>query len=433
MANPAPTSTRAGEFFIKVRGFSKSLSISLANQIISSASNFGILLYLLRELEKLEFGTYSLGFATILLISGCTVSLFSVPLAINLPRLPVDQRKAYTLNQLVISGAIGGLIVLIGLAASWTLEAYLPATEIYLAVALSSAFYGLRDLLSRLAFSERKESVVLTSTTISSVTIFLGFFLTNILNQRLTDETSLLIYAASQFTGLLTTYLLLKLPKISSITTAGLKDSFIRSWGGGKWNLMTNITYNLRTQAHNFISAPILGFVALAEINAARTFVTPAILLIPPLSQIVTPRLAQLRTTNPSRLLRISTLTTLTLLAICLIYAATLLPLLPWALPIITDGKYPDIDNLIFLWCANTILLSVRNGLSITLEVTENFKEIFKCNLISAVFAIIASTTLSLHLGGEGALIALISTELLLCILLTATLKRQSPRLKLGI
>ena len=79
---------------------------------------------------------------------------------------------------------------------------------------------------------------------------------------------------------------------------------FKELWKGGKWGSFTNIVYTIRSQAHTIIATILIGPVGVGNLNAARLFITPAVMVIPVISQLAMPRLSVLRETNKSNLMK---------------------------------------------------------------------------------------------------------------------------------
>jgi O-antigen/teichoic acid export membrane protein len=410
------------------KAFGKALSVSLLNQLVSSGTHFAIVLYLVRVMEKSDFGLYGLGFALMLVLAGLISSSVAVQFVVNVPDQPQEQRLDYALHHAIAVFLLGlGLVALGALvsAAPWRMViGGASLREIMFPLALSAAFYSQRDLLMRVAYSERRETVVLVSSiavSIGTATVFTLFWQAG---QPLSVGHTLIALALGQAAGCLVALLLLPLP-YRSFTVKGLGQAFLDCWGGGKWNFLTNVVYNVRTQAHNFVVAPLLGLGALAEINAARVLVTPAVMVIPPLSQVLMPRLAGKRGSDAPAMTRYAMTTIGGLATVAFLYAALLLALLPWVLPLVLGEAYQNAGVLVMAWCVVAVTLAVRNGLTLVLEVVRAFRDLLWANLAAAVSALVLVTALAIGLGSLGAIAALAIAELFLCTLLLKLLKRQ--------
>lgn len=411
------------------KAIGKALSVSLLNQLISSGTNFAVVLYLVRVMEKSAFGIYSLGFALMLLLSGLILSSIAVQYVVNLPDQPQQERAGYAVhhaNAVVVLG-----ICLLMIAA---LVMALPADQftglasvqaIAMAVAAAAALYSVRDFLVRVAYSARREDYVLYSSVTIAVAVVLGYLaLRQGGTPGITAADGLLVLGFGYAAGAVVLALLLKLP-LASGSWRGVVMAFRESWRGGKWNVVTNVVYNIRSQAHNFIVAPLLGMAALAEVNAARVLVTPAVMAIPPLSQIIMPRLAEKRAQGASIRGRHTVLTIAVLAGFAAVYTLVLVPLLPWVLPLTLGGAYQHTGTLVVIWCLVAIVSAARNALTIVFQVAKRFRGLMLANSVAAAFAVAMAAFLSWRVGAAGAVMALGMAELVLCLLLIWLLQVQ--------
>lgn len=417
----------------KLRGnlaLGKALSVSALNQVVSSGTNFAIVLYLVRVMEKPDFGLYSLGFALILLLAGLISSSIAVQFVVNLPDQPREQRGEYAMHHSTAVFVLGTALVIVGLlivAPSAPLHiGGVDLQKIVLPLVIAAAFYSQRDMLMRVAYAERREIVVLASTLAVTGGVAGVFIYQSLVHQPISAVGGLFAIVVGQLSGCVAALLLLRLP-YKKLNFIGLRHAFTDSWSGGRWNILTNIVYNLRAQAHNFVVAPLLGMAALAEINAARVLVTPAVMAIPPLTQILMPRLADKRNQGVGAITRYAVLAIGGLAAVSLLYSLLLLTALPWVLPLTLGGSYQNVGGLVIAWCLVTVVLALRNGLTIVLQVIRAFRDLLIANVAAAVMAIGCSIALATSFGSLGAIIALAVAEIGLCVFLVKLLRKRLP------
>lgn len=410
----------------RFKNLGRALSISVLNQVISSGTNFAIIVYLVRSLDKEQFGLYSLGFALTLLVAGLTSSLISTQFVVNLPDQAIDQRRIYAAGHAVALlvlgfGAVGFGALLIWLQIPLQLGA-VDLRPLLLPVTVSAGFFALREFFVRVAYSEREETIALLSSISVACAVIVSFGLLAIKQHPIFAQTAIYIYGGGQFFGALVALLLLRLPR-HGVSKAGLTTAFRDSWPGGRWNILTNLIYNVRTQVHNLLVGPILGAVALAEVNAARVLVTPAIMMIPPLTQILLPRLAEKRNQGVDRLFRIALMFVGLLAAIASAYSLILLAGLSWIIPLVLGDQYAHVGPLVLAWCVVALLLASRNGLTIALQALRAFRDLMLANLISAIFAVLAAIIMIQLFFAPGAVWALAISELVLCVVLIAMIR----------
>jgi len=373
-------------------------------------------------MDKAEFGIYSLGFATMLLLAALISSSIAVQYVVNLPDQPEMERSSYAVNHVNAVAVLSiGLVSIAGfltllpghlLFGSSGLEAVAVVTL------CACAAYSLREILVRIAYSAKEELYVLYSSILLLAVVIIEFAVVHqFMDRGMSARRALTVLAIGYAISTVLLVFLLRLP-LSVSCWFGLKKAFLDSWRGGKWSLMTSFVHNLRLQAHNFIVAPLLGLAALAEINATRVLVTPALMAIPPVSQIIMPMLAELRAKGISIAGKQTAATVAGLVGLASLYAILLIPFLPWLLPLLLGESYQDTGNLVALWCLVAILMAARNGVTLALEVARRFRGLMVVNVIAAAAAAVLAALLAWSLGAAGAIVAIGVAELILCLLL---------------
>ena len=405
----------------------KSLSISFISQAVSSLTNFCIVLYLVRVLDKIQFGQYSFGFALILFISGLICAFIGVQFVVNLPDQPLESRATYTLHHLVLI-IMGGFIILclafISKIIIKTTFSDLSVLKLIFPIAVASVLYALHDLLMRFAFSERREGLVFGSNVVVAVTITALFLAISVTGHSINASSALYTYAIGQAAGSIQAIIIFNLPWCD-VNLPKIIQAFYDSWAGGRWHILTTLVYSLRAQTHNFVIAPILGFAALAEVNAARLLLTPAIMAIPPSTQVIMPRLAEQRVKGNKKLFQTSMIWIVTLFSIAIIYSMLLLFLSPWVVPLALGKEYSHVGPLILIWCFAIMFFAFRNGVSVALLVIRSFRQLFYANIVATILTVVFAITLSRIFGAGGAVFAFAFSEFLLSIILFVLLRTQ--------
>ena len=402
------------------------LALSGASQMLNSLTNFAIVLYLVRVLSKDDFGLYSLGFAAYLVIAAIIAAVFAVQYVVNNPDQPEQDRSAYAMHHVVAVAMVATLVILVAaflkiaistLATEPGSGLFHELLELALPVSVAVAGFATRDMLLRVAFVGRKEWVVFGSAVSAAAILGLAFFLANILSVPPSAPLALVFVALGQFAGALLVLAMLGLPW-RRLSLPGMRHTFADAWRGGRWHAMTSIVYSIRTQAHQFVILPIVGLTALAEINAARILVTPAVMVIPPLYQVVMPRLADMRGSDPNHMQRATLLTVGGLVSVAFVYSAILLFALGWVLPLSLGHDYAHLGPVVTAWCVFTMFLAARNGLTMGLEVSKAFRALLTVNSVAALVAVALAAGLAILWGGLGAVWGLALAELTLCVLL---------------
>ncbi len=402
------------------------LLISGSSQAISSLTSFAVVLFLVRTLDKNAFALYSIGFAASLILSAIFIAFFSTQYLVNRPGHAPGQQTRYA-AQYVLATAVSclGILILSFFLASVPANAILTADFLGLAPAsaLLMAGFAIKDMATRIAFTEHREWLALISALTAALSALAGFVVTTRLLPGLQAQPALYVIAFSQLCAAALLLLLLRLPW-RKLSLDRVRLAYVDAWQGGRWHALSSIVYSLRTQAHNLLVVPILGFSALADINAARILLTPAIFLIAPIYQVAMPRLAGIAKDSPSRVPRYVHLLSAGLLGIALLYSLLLLSTMHWLIPLLLGESYVDLDLLVFSWCLFTLFVATRNGLAMGLEVLKDFKAILKANSIAAIVSIGLVGAMSVFWEGPGAIIALAVAEFSLCVLLYRAFRR---------
>ncbi|MEF8761572.1 MAG: hypothetical protein V5B36_18165 [Candidatus Accumulibacter sp. UW25] len=412
-----------------LRRYWNRLVVSSTSQAVSSLTNFGIALFLVRELEKEQYGLYGLGFSLTLIIVGLVTSSICVQFVVNLPDQSNDQRISYAMHHMGCVVLVGLVLMMIAALICFisfrsTIHGLTILRELSLPVTSAAAIHSVRDFMTRMAYSERREVAVLVSNISVALSVAAGLFGVLQTGIELTAGICLYVYALGQMFGCLFGLRVYALPW-RHFSFGKMRLAFVESWRGGRWSVMTSLTYNLRTQAHNIVLPPLLGVSALADVNAARVLVTPAVMAIPAFTQVLLPRLAEQRGQGASKLFRTAGMAIGGLFAVALLYSAVLITCLPWLLPLALGVAYSGIGALVVAWCIVTAFLAMRNGLSITLQVLRAFRDLMLANLAAALLAIAAALLLVKTLGGLGAILALALAELMLCLVLILILRKR--------
>src|SRR3954471_11983610 len=87
--------------FAYVSGHRKALSTSIANQALSSATNFALAFVLVRALSTSDYGIYSLGLAVCYLYAGVGNSLFLIQMVVHISDRAPEERLPYAVRILV--------------------------------------------------------------------------------------------------------------------------------------------------------------------------------------------------------------------------------------------------------------------------------------------------------------------------------------------
>lgn len=403
----------------KAMAISKALSVSVFNQVVSSGTNFALGIYLVRVLPPEAFGLYGIGFAISLFYAGIGNALFLTQMVVHSPDKAPDDRLPYAgriLSLVVLfcalSGFFAGIVLFVG-SIFW--EPVAHYAEFSGAVIAASIGYLLKDFFVRHSYNMRRETWALTINSTIACTMGVLLWVQYVVVETFNVELAIWIYALAQLGGVVAGAFFAKLP-ISVRQQCGLRGDLKEVWHGGKWASITNLVYFIRTQAHTIVVATLLGPVGVANLNAARLLVTPAVMLTPALSQVAMPRLASVRAQGDAQVVKYGFVVTLVLLAVALIYCSILLGGYEFIVIRLLGDKYQDVFSIVLLWCVYTCLLALRNGAELSSQVLRKFKNLSTANSLSALVSIFAVYGLTVAIGLQGALLGLAVAEFLLIV-----------------
>lgn len=399
-----------------LKQYRRALGYSVLTQILGSLTNFGITLFLVRTLSTAEFGLYGIAFAVILATAGLIGAFFGTPFTVNVPDVLSANRSRYAVDHAVsvMAGA-----VLLNIFGFCTFRWFGPSLGaggenvaiLGLAVGVGCVAYCFRDMLTRIAFAFGVERAVFVAALGNAGAIAFLLALVSAVGVQLTVGGALLVYGTGQVVGVAITVSILSLPW-QRASLRGLCNSLNESWPNGRWSVLSSVAYTLRTQAYNFIVPAILGVSALGEINAARVLVTPALMALPPIKDVLLPRLADDRRKGLPTLLRVSTAATMTLAGGGLVYSVALLVFLPWVAPLALGVDHGALTWLVIAWSCATFAVACREGLSMSLQAAREFGRLLLLNTIFGVLSLVVCLVLSMWLAAPGAVWSIVIAEL---------------------
>jgi O-antigen/teichoic acid export membrane protein len=288
-------------------------------------------------------------------------------------------------------------------------------THFGLVVTAASIAYLLKEFFIRHAYNVRKEIWALAVNLIlfASMAILLaGQYFSHI---TLTVEAALWIYTLAHIIAAVFGCFKSRLP-FKKIHSRGLGEDWRESWRDGLWASITNLVSFLRGQAHTIVAVALMGPIGVGKINAARLFVTPAVMLTPALAQIAIPRLSTLRTQGMQKMLSASRLVTAALFAVAMLYSIVLLMTYYFISPLIMGFKYENLFTLTMAWCVYACIFSMRSGAEMNMQALMEFKFITSANIYSAFMALGFSFILALIWSLPGIVIGLAIGEMVLFI-----------------
>lgn len=411
-----------------IRYIWKALSVSFANQAISSGTNFLLAVFFVRSMGADEFGVYGIAIAAVLLFSGIGNALILTQMVVHLPDKDAEERPAYLGRVLImVSGLALMALALSATAASveWLWLDQVEISVVILATGLAAAAYLSRDFCLRLAYSLRRETTALsTNAATALVTVFL---LSLVWSNRfgLDAATAIALYAVGQLAGTLVG-LLACWSEFRFRNLGGLKQDFRQSLEGGRWAMGGVLVTWLQSQAYVYMTAIFVGPVGVGYANAARVFVSPLQMIMPAVNQVTMPRLASLRPEGVGRVTEAGRGVTGFVLALAFAYVCTLGISYPVAVSLVLGDQYQGIAALVAAWCVVVLVQLIRDGASTLLQILRKFRRLTISGAAVACLSVPVTAGLAHAFGAIGAVSATAVAELLLAAVLWGWIRRYA-------
>lgn len=266
------------------------VALAAGAQVISSLANFVFLLALVAGLAPATFGLYSIAFAVVLAGTSILQGFFQLQMVTTLPKLAANRRHDFASALFVAQGALALALVIPAMALA-LLHPGGSAELWQLAAASGLAILGLsgKEFLIRYMFAAARVSFWIPAMNLLAAAVLTGLAFSGLPTQGAPQ--AMLAYALAQIAGL---GLGLGLPvaRLASWPPRGMGSALRSVAANGAWGAFSAVTYSLRASAHTFIVGATLPLAQVGEMNAARTLLTPATLLIPALSAVTLPRLS---------------------------------------------------------------------------------------------------------------------------------------------
>jgi O-antigen/teichoic acid export membrane protein len=405
----------------------KAITFSSLSQGLASGANFLIAIVLIRSLPPSEFGKYGIGFAFVLLYAGFGHAVFLSQMTANAADREVNHREEFA--SLVLLGiVVASISIAILIAASaYTLTPFIDVVgsnvKTILTFNLFAASYFLRAFFVSYGYLFRRELYVLIVNSIVTFALFAMLGTIIFLKKELTIDLVATIYSLAlvlgSFYGLFASNMRMK---IVSITNLAME--FIELWRNGRWALIGVIVNWLQSQAHIAVSAVMLGPTGVGIINAAKIFVSPFLLLLPAAHQIVLPRLASRRVSDPASVPALGRRYAAFLLGAAVLFTILLYFFFDFLWGLIGREQYSEAASLVAFWCAVLLLATYRSVAVTVLQSLKQFRGITLDNSISAILVIIMAVFLTGRFETSGAVVSLAIGEGILALMLWRRISR---------
>lgn len=400
-----------------MRVVSGPIALATSSQMISSITNFVFVLTLIAQLSPSGFGLYSIAFAIVLAGTAVLQGFFQLQMVTTLPKLEDDRRSDFAA---ALFFAQIGSTVLVTTAITVALGIAVGAPEIWgLSCATSLAILGLsgKEFLIRFLFASFRNTLWIPAINLLAAAALAALVFVGVSAKG--ANFAVLAYALAQVAAMLLGLAVVKPAFRPREVGAPLRAIS----ANGAWGAFSALTYSARSSAHTFIVGAMLPISEVGHMNAARTLLTPATLIIPTLSAVLLPRMSQtLAEAGPSVLRKLGLRTAFAMVLLVCIYAGLLA--LFWGLltQSVLGDEFVGLETYVVFWSIFAVAIAMRNVAEWTLQAKQSFRALSKFNLITAgvtIFLVGVSTPIW---GVPGAIFALVVGEFFLTALILASL-----------
>lgn len=420
MSSPASTSKYV------TRNASR-IGVALLTQAVSSGTNFAMSVFLVRALSPEGFGWQGIGMGLALLYLGIGNALFLTQMVVLTPNIETENRYLFYRDIL----SIASLFNIITLSVSILISTFLYYTDklsIYYPLSVAFSAIGLlsNSFFIRYAYVIHNEIMALRINIITSACLTTIMLLIYINTETMSPEISLGAYGLSQLIG-----------ASWGLAESGLRKKnsqfffnsllFSQVFRHGKWALTGVLVTWLQSQSYVYVTGMFLGVSEVALLTAGRIIVSPFNLLLPALSNLILPRLAEARLQGTYRIAQMTTYYGAFLIGLGITYLLIIFFAGSQIVPFIVGPTY-DPQQIKFVslgWCCVLIFQLSTSAASLGLQASLQFKSLSVLNAMTATVTVVAALPLTLMYGAAGSIFAVGLGEALLGTALWIMLRRN--------
>jgi O-antigen/teichoic acid export membrane protein len=272
------------------------LSWGVADQAVSSITNFAVSIYVARSLGAEQFGAFSLAYVTYPFVLNASRGLATDPLMVRYTAVDHPTWKRAVAQSSGLAAVVGVASGLVVLAVAMLLSGY--ARMAFLALGLSLPGLMLQDSWRFAFFSLGRGGHAFLNDAIWAVTLIPGL----ILVQRSGHANVfwfMLVWGMSATIGALVGPLQARvLP-----TLHGARDWLVKHRDLGIRFMAEGTAYSAAQQLRSYAIGGILGLAAVGYVQAANTLMGPVMILLLGMGLVTTPEAARIVRRSPHRLI----------------------------------------------------------------------------------------------------------------------------------
>ncbi|MGC1441782.1 MAG: hypothetical protein WA888_14340 [Burkholderiaceae bacterium] len=409
-------------------GVARSASIGVINQVVASATNFGLAVYLVRKLDAASFGLWGICFSVVLLILGLANGLLLTQMVVGLPKRPPWARPAYLRSIFLATVGLGFTVLVCAALFGILINAFTSSrtsglvtdtNQIGLLVLVTGLAAGCVILLHyflRQAFSVNKETTALLLNLILVISLAVMLAIHYVTGSAITPTLAMGFYALAHLIAATAGSLLLPVYR-RHFRLGLLKRDIVDTWAQGRWAMAGVWVSWGQSQAYVYLTPLFFGLAGLGAVNAARMLVAPLIMLLPAVNQVALPRFANLQVQQPDQLSGSGIRACVVLLVCALAYAA-IVGFGFDSLSLVLLGEVrADLFWIAMAWCLMAGLSLIRQIATVMMQAARQFYALFRYEAVVLCVTVGAMTALFKPLGLTAGVLATALGECLIAIL----------------
>ena len=386
--------------------------IASIDQALTSATNLGVTILLLKFVPKLEFGYFSIVLTIITYITWIQNALITTPLTVLLASKTAEEEQKFS------SSLFRGQIIFITgfsiVTVAISLSIYFIFDSSLIPLVIAASAFSLIGVLSRSYFRQLAYAQELPKKALKQDLLFALFYFIFIAGALYLSQLNIVVVLIGMGLSNIVVFTLYNIKESSKVTKAEVKEAYTETWKLGRWSLIGVTVTHFQTYSYQYLIAIMLGSLAVADNSASRLLISPLLFMQAGWGSIVRPRGAKLREQNKlnkffKELILVSVMIALLItLYMILIYSAGGI-----IQKFLFTEKYKDSMEYVFYWGGVFIFQYIRANASYGLQVIKKFKNIAVINMFTMVITIITSYLLILQYQIKGALIASMIGEII--------------------
>lgn len=392
---------------------------TILDQGALSIINFIIGLSFIYFASPEDYGYYTMLMGIFHLFASSQNAIINTPMMVLSPRMSKDKSKIFRDGLFILLLAFL-FIVFAVMIVILKVSKLINNNFGNFIIPISICFLLLRDYLRTEEFSKLNPKKALRRDALYSIFSLIGIILViqlNLLNVTIMFLTIGAVAAIITYNKIFS--VLKDVPSFQIV-----KQTFQKSWNYSRWSLIG--VFSSWVQGNMYIYVPffLIGVKEVAFLAAARLLMTPIMLIITSWGNFMRPLLSKEISQRSHKSITILIQATLLLILILLLYTVLLLGVLKLIPYNLLPKEYRGIELFIILWFLVYLFKLMRNNLSNYFQAALRFKYLAFIGMVLAIITIIITIIFVYRFNSYGAVIGLIVSEFLFCIILLLSLMR---------